>query len=57
MERPKEEKTCPQCGEIMKVLLFLGVQPDGYVCERCEVWFNDELKPLAQVLFWKGGEP
>ena len=56
MERAKDETMCPQCGKVLKVLLFMGVQPDGYVCERCEVWFNDDLKPLARVLFGMGGE-
>ena len=50
MEPTKEEQRCPKCGEVLKVLLFMGVQPDGYVCERCELWFNDELEPLARVI-------
>ena len=41
---------CPQCGHDLKVMLFLGVEPDGFVCEICEVWFDDELKPLAEIL-------
>lgn len=40
-------KTCPRCGN---VLLFLGVQPDGYVCTNCKLYYNDDLKPLAQLL-------
>jgi hypothetical protein len=56
MEETSAEKTCPQCGQVLKVLLFMGVQPDGYVCERCELYFNDDLKPLARVLFCDGGD-
>lgn len=56
MEPTKEEKRCPKCGEALKVLLFMGVQPDGYVCGRCELYYNDDLKPLARILFCDGGE-
>ena len=41
---------CPECGNELKVLLFLGVEPDGFVCEICKVWIDDELKPLAKIL-------
>ena len=41
---------CPECDHELKVLLFLGVEPDGFVCEICKVWFDDELKPLAKIL-------
>jgi hypothetical protein len=30
-------KTCPACGSVLEVLLFLGVQPDGYVCPTCQI--------------------
>jgi hypothetical protein len=56
MEQAKQQKRCPECGEVLKALLFLGSTPDGYVCERCEVYYGDELKPLARVLFCDGGE-
>jgi transcription initiation factor IIE alpha subunit len=45
-----EEKNCPQCGEALKVLLYLGITPDGYVCERCHIYYSDDLKPLAYVV-------
>jgi hypothetical protein len=45
-----EEQHCPQCGSLLKVLWFLGVQPDGYVCEPCQIWLTDDLQPLAQVI-------
>jgi hypothetical protein len=40
---------CPECGNGLKVLLFLGVEPDGFVCEICRVWFDDTLKALAKT--------
>jgi len=46
-----DEKKCPECGRELKVLLFLGVEPDGFVCEACKVWFEPEnLRPLARVI-------
>ena len=32
---------CPQCGHDLKVMLFLGVEPDGFVCEICKVWLDN----------------
>lgn len=43
-------KVCPQCGCALKVLLFLGVTPDGYVCEACRLYVSDDLQPLAHVI-------
>ena len=43
-------KTCPQCGKVLKTLLFMGLQPDGYVCDTCQVHYSDELKPLAHII-------
>jgi ribosomal protein S27AE len=45
-----EEKKCPQCGEVLKVLLFLAITPDGYVCEHCHIYYSEDLKPLAHVI-------
>ena len=45
-----ELKVCPQCGETLKVLLFLNMFPDGYVCDQCKLWFNDDLEPRAVVI-------
>ena len=45
-----EEQHCPTCGEVLKVLLFMGVTPDGYVCEQCQVWFTPDLQPLAKII-------
>ncbi|MGE0682965.1 MAG: hypothetical protein AB7P69_18935 [Candidatus Binatia bacterium] len=49
-EAPTHIKTCPTCTAPLKVLLFLGITPDGYVCETCQMYFNDDLKPLARML-------
>jgi hypothetical protein len=46
-------KACPTCGSVLEVLLFLGVQPDGYVCPTCQIYYNDDLQPGARVI---GGE-
>jgi DNA-directed RNA polymerase subunit RPC12/RpoP len=45
-----ELKRCPTCGSILKVLLFLGVQPDGYVCKRCHTYYAEDLTPLALMI-------
>lgn len=44
------EKTCPQCGHTLKVLLFLSITPDGYVCETCQLYWSEDLQPLAHVI-------
>ena len=43
-------KRCPKCGEVLQVLLFLGITPDGYVCETCHLYYNDHLEPRAIVI-------
>jgi hypothetical protein len=49
-------RDCPDCGpeaDYMNVLMFLGIQPDGYVCKRCKGYFDEfdgELKKLAVVI-------
>lgn len=45
-----EEQQCPQCGSVLKALLFLGITPDGYVCDRCHIYYSEDLKPLAHVV-------
>jgi hypothetical protein len=45
-----EEKKCPQCSEALKVLLFLGITPDGYVCDRCHLYYSEDVKPRAYVI-------
>lgn len=49
-QAPTHTKTCPACNAPLKVLLFLGITPDGYVCETCQTYYNDDLKPLARML-------
>jgi hypothetical protein len=47
---------CPECGPeagYMGTLLFLGIQPDGYVCKSCNGYFDEidgQLKHLAMVI-------
>lgn len=43
-------KACPQCGHTLKVLLFLSITPDGYVCETCQLYLSEDLQPLAHVI-------
>jgi ssDNA-binding Zn-finger/Zn-ribbon topoisomerase 1 len=55
-EEPKEVEHCPKCGTVMQVLLFMGVQPDGWVCPECHLYFPAQHdgkpaeKPLAVVI-------
>jgi hypothetical protein len=47
---------CPDCGQEsgpMDILLFMGIQPDGYVCRTCRGFYahiGGELKRLAAVV-------
>lgn len=50
MTDPLPEKFCPECGTKLKPLLFMGVQPDGWICDHCNLWLNDNLHPLAVVI-------
>jgi hypothetical protein len=47
---PNAPKVCPRCGAVLETLLFLGVQPDGYVCATCQLYYTDNLKPIARVI-------
>ena len=40
---------CPKCGADLRQLLFMNIQPDGWVCDHCHVWFADSGQPLAKV--------
>ena len=33
---PFAGKSCSKCGNVMNVLLFMSVQPEGYVCPKCQ---------------------
>jgi len=50
MKTENNEKQCPYCQTVLNVLLFLGIQPDGYVCPECRIWFDDTMKALAKVI-------
>lgn len=41
---------CPDCNVEMDVLMFMGVEPEGFVCPKCNRLFNDEMKPMAIVI-------
>lgn len=41
---------CPKCRVPMHQMLFMGVQPDGWVCPVCKTYHSDEGRPLALVL-------
>jgi hypothetical protein len=43
-------KRCPLCNDLLQTMLLLNVMPDGYVCPRCELYFSDELIPLARFI-------
>jgi hypothetical protein len=48
---PPEPKLCPQCGHELDVLLFMDVQPDGYVCKPCgRLYGLNDLAPGARVI-------
>jgi hypothetical protein len=53
MTPPETPPACPRCGAALQTLLFLGVRPDGYVCATCELYYTEDLKPVARVI---GGE-
>jgi hypothetical protein len=53
IHRPLEfAKLCTRCGVILQELLFLGVEPDGYVCPSCKVYYAtaDSDRPTATVI-------
>ena len=41
---------CPQCGGPVAVILFMGVQPDGFSCPQCHLWLSDDFVPLATII-------
>ena len=46
-----EEKRCPKCGEVLSVVLLLGVSPEFYNCHQCKMALDlDTLEPLAKML-------
>jgi len=53
MSKPKKKKEpdCPECeGVELDVMLFLGVQPDFYVCHKCNGVFHlDTLEQFAKI--------
>ena len=49
-EKSKAKVKCPECGsKKVKVLMFMGAQPDGYVCESCNAVLDlDTLRVLGR---------
>lgn len=51
MAEPKLPLTCPTCATTLEVLLFLGIQPDGYLCPSCQIYYaDDNLGSVPQLL-------
>jgi len=40
---------CPYCQGPLEVLLFMGVQPDGFTCPKCSVFFSPAMKALGTI--------
>ena len=47
---PPPPLQCPTCDVPLQALLFMGVQPDGYVCPGCGGYFGEDGKRLASVV-------
>ena len=41
---------CPECGGVVQVLLFMGRQPDGCVCQKCCKLFALDFTLLADMV-------
>ena len=54
----KEKLHCPQCGQELKILLFLGIFPEFVVCGKCKTAYTITkdnkkgycLKAIAKVI-------
>ena len=46
LSEPEARTSCPQCGNSLCTLLFMGVQPDGYACLTCRRYYTDDLEPV-----------
>lgn len=52
----EKKSLCPKCKTPMSPLLFMGVQPDGWVCPKCSLYFSSKDdgqpndKPLAVII-------
>lgn len=55
-KKHEQEHNCPECDTVLKVLLFMGEIPDGYVCPKCKLYYppkddgSPEEKPRAVVI-------
>lgn len=50
MSEPDNAKFCPDCGVPMDTLLFMGIQPEGFICPKCRTLFSDSGVPTATVI-------
>lgn len=50
MMESDETKMCPVCNVEMDTLLFMGVEPEGYVCPKCNCLFSEDMEPMATVI-------
>lgn len=41
---------CKQCGQPVKVLLFMGLQPDGFVCDHCHLYYSEDMKIIGTII-------
>jgi tRNA(Ile2) C34 agmatinyltransferase TiaS len=49
--KPKHPtRPCPNCGAVMSSLLFMGAQPDGFVCPRCKLYVSPQGVLLGTVI-------
>ena len=46
----KENPKCEKCGTELSPMMFMGLEPDGFVCEKCSIMYDPDGKtPLAKV--------
>jgi uncharacterized protein YbaR (Trm112 family) len=42
---------CPDCDTRMELFLFMGVQPEGYTCPKCKMFYpiDDNGLPIPKT--------
>jgi len=43
----EHEKTCPTCSGPLKAPFFAVLRLEGYVCDRCRIYYNTDLQSIA----------
>jgi hypothetical protein len=46
----QEPRTCPGCNALLIRPAFTKLGIEGYVCDGCRTYYNDDLEPLAYLL-------